>query len=107
MQKLEDLRDEWSQIARSAVCTMDEEIMSWAMLSTVGEIEDQTSTNKLTFLGLKSAVELLIPKSPYVHELLSKKGNGQSDAQMHRLLYNTYRSLAGKAMSDRACSSVC
>ena len=105
--KLDELRDEWSQIARSAVCTMDEEIMSWAMLSTVGEIEDQTSTNKLTFLGLKSAVELLIPKSPYVHELLSKKGNAQSDAQMHRLLYNTYRSLAGKAMSDRACSSVC
>ena len=102
---LADCHDEWASIAKNGVCTMGEDIMRWAISCTVGDVELPASTNKLTFMGLKTVVELMVPKSPDVSELLSKKGDASADAQMHRVLYNTYRALAGAAMQRKTGSA--
>ncbi len=93
---LEDALQEWSDISKNGVCTMDEDIMSWAISCASGDNERPTSPYQLQFLGLENAVKLLVPKSPLVSELLSKKGSAKADARMHRLLYNSYRAAASE-----------
>jgi hypothetical protein len=93
---LEDMLQEWTDIAKNGVCTMDEDIMSWAISCAAGDNERPTTPYPLQFLGLEKAVKLLVPRSPLVSELLSKKGSAKADAQMHRLLYNSYRAAASE-----------
>ena len=89
---LEHWLDTWNKIARKATCTMDAELMLWAQ-DVVGVMGDE---KRKAFMDLKAAVELLVPQTMETKALLPKNNNAGADAQMHRLLYITYREFVQK-----------
>jgi DNA polymerase III epsilon subunit-like protein len=95
---LAHLCDDWACIAKAGVCTMDEDIMKWAIACHGGSTERPNTQNALNFMGLQNAVKHFLPNSPNVRDLLDMKGDAGADAQMHRLLYNKYRAYAENAM---------
>ena len=84
---------QWKEIATEAICTMDLDTWEW-LHRTFGREREQGE--KTLVMGLKDAVKLVLSRSPEAMALLQEHHTAGADAQMHRLLYIAFRTLASK-----------
>ena len=73
---------------------MDLDIWDWANKHYGRE---RGQGEKTLVMGLKSTVDLLMPRSAEAKELWRQRPAAGADAQLHRLVYNALRGLAEKA----------
>ena len=82
---------QWREFARKGFCTMDPDVGAWAQRCMGRDVSPDERSAPM--MSLRSATNLLLPKTDLVEHLQKYHHTAGADAQLHRLLYIALRSL--------------